>query len=267
MSTNPIITASTITSLLSAKHSDDLFIPECKTGSTYIGSHSRMDGLAIKKSYAKPLITAYEIKVSRSDFINDEKWTSYLDYCNSFYFVCPVGLISVSEVPEEAGLIYVSKTGTKLFNKKKAPYRKVDIPESLWRYILYSRTKIIREYDNDKEDRSKRIEDYLKQKDYYKSISYMMSTKIRQKINEVEKENKDLKIENKVLQEFKETLNTIGISLQDLKYRGTWNLENKIKEILSVVPQDLMKTLDKSILALTQTRDNLEKIKANEFLS
>lgn len=58
----------------------------------------------------------YEIKISRSDFLNDFKKKRYgVDKhqnikegkrCNRFYFVVPEGLIKATEVPPHCGLIY-----------------------------------------------------------------------------------------------------------------------------------------------------------------
>jgi len=33
-----------------------------------------------------PACTGYDIKISRSDFLGDEKWTGYLPLCNLLYF-------------------------------------------------------------------------------------------------------------------------------------------------------------------------------------
>lgn len=66
------------------------FVTECKTCSTYFPDPQGLlifDGLAITKSYTKPCIIGYEIKVSRSDFLGDNKWHLYLQYCNEFFFV------------------------------------------------------------------------------------------------------------------------------------------------------------------------------------
>lgn len=52
------------------------FITECKTCSTYFPDPQwllKFDGLAITKSYTKPNIIGYEIKVSRNDFLQDNK--------------------------------------------------------------------------------------------------------------------------------------------------------------------------------------------------
>lgn len=77
----------------------------------------------------------FEIKVSRSDFMNEikkpEKKTTSLSLVNEFYFVTPKGLLKSEEIPEECGLIEVSPRDKKigvvvpyLFKTiVKAPYR------------------------------------------------------------------------------------------------------------------------------------------------
>lgn len=72
---------------------------------------------------------AYEIKVSRSDFLheikNPENREQALNLSNSFYFVTPKGLVEPSEIPEECGLMEVDED----FNficKVKAPFRETD---------------------------------------------------------------------------------------------------------------------------------------------
>ena len=58
--------------MLEIRHSEDIYVPECKSGQSW-GNDTcyRLDEWAMKKSYSKPLITGYEIKVSRNDFMND----------------------------------------------------------------------------------------------------------------------------------------------------------------------------------------------------
>ena len=135
-------TANQIQSLLARKHSEDIFVSECKDGPTVATNHLRMDAWTMKRSWTNPLSIAYEIKVSRQDFLNDHKWHNYLNYCNEFYFVCPSGLIDKSELPDEVGLIYVAKTGTRLFKKKPAHRRIIELPESLLKYILICRAEV-----------------------------------------------------------------------------------------------------------------------------
>lgn len=54
----------------------------------------------------------YEFKVTRQDFLKDiqnGKWLKYLDYCHTFTWVCPEGLISPEEIISPAGLLWIKK--------------------------------------------------------------------------------------------------------------------------------------------------------------
>lgn len=68
---------------------------------------------------------AYEIKLTHSDFLNELKNPSkrkpFVDISNEFYFVAPVGIIPESEVPEECGLIEVTKSSLRV--KRRAQQR------------------------------------------------------------------------------------------------------------------------------------------------
>ena len=142
----PKIIAPMILDLLAAKHRGDVFVAECKTGPTTTANahHLRMDAWVMRRSWAHPDTTGYEIKVSRGDFLRDDKWPAYLKYCNRFYFVCPPNMIAVNEVPAGCGLMWASKNAAMLYTKIKAPRREVEIPENLWRYVLMCRASIQR---------------------------------------------------------------------------------------------------------------------------
>lgn len=57
----------------------------------------------------KQYVRIFEIKVSRSDFTGDHKWQKYLEYCHTFSFVCPYGLIAKNEVAPGIGLLWIYK--------------------------------------------------------------------------------------------------------------------------------------------------------------
>ena len=125
------VTSTEIKKALAEYHPKDYFLTECKTCSTYFPDPQGMlkfDGLAMTRSYTSPCITGYEIKVSRSDFLGDNKWHLYLQYCNEFYFVVPVGLVAKDEIPENVGLIYYYPETGKLLKKRRAVYRKIEDP-------------------------------------------------------------------------------------------------------------------------------------------
>lgn len=136
------VTSTDIKKALAAYNQKDYFITECKTCSTYFPDPQGLlifDGLAIRRSYTGPCITGYEIKVSRSDFLQDAKWHLYLQYCNEFYFVVPNGLISKDEIPENVGLIYYYPESGTIKKKKKALYRDIEEPVGVYKYIIFSR--------------------------------------------------------------------------------------------------------------------------------
>lgn len=68
----------------------------------------RPDVYTIDKSYSKPMPTAYECKISRSDLRSDTtsgKWQSYLKFAGAVIFAVPDGLCSPAEIPVGCGLI------------------------------------------------------------------------------------------------------------------------------------------------------------------
>ena len=137
------ITEEEITRLLASKHWKDIFIAQCKTGATYVGSPRIIDAWVMPRSWVKPII-GYEIKISRADFQRDRKWRYYLQYCHLFYFVTPYGLIEPREIPEEAGLCYVTKNRQSIRTIKKAPFRWWHrIPMGVFQYVLMWRAKIV----------------------------------------------------------------------------------------------------------------------------
>jgi len=62
------MTAKDIIKILSHKHRDDVFVTECKNGPSNRG-YLRLDAWVMARSWARPKVTGYEVKVSRSDFL------------------------------------------------------------------------------------------------------------------------------------------------------------------------------------------------------
>jgi len=79
------------------------------------GCDGRVDVLAVRRSqFKQKQVRAYEIKVSRADFLADvgrQKWRKYLSVCHQVYFAAPAGIIRKEEVPHGAGLIVLGVKG------------------------------------------------------------------------------------------------------------------------------------------------------------
>lgn len=256
------LSASEILNLLAIRHSGDVFVPECKDGPSYGGGHVRLDGWAMKRSWANPLVVGYEIKVSRSDFLKDDKWPAYLPMCNQLYFVCPTGLIQPPEVPAEVGLLWASKNGTRLYTKAKAAHREVTIPETVWRYVLMCRAKITREHHTG--NRREYWEEWLKQKRVDLDFGYRVGKAIRQR---VEEEVVEARHENERLEKLMKHYDDIRALLKELdldpncQWRSsTFNVEKKIEQARRLLPDGLLRDLENVAAAAARAKDSLAKL-------
>lgn len=54
-------------------------------------------------------VRGFEVKVSRSDFLSDEKWQLYTAFTSDLSIACPAGLIQPEEVPDPFGLLWCTK--------------------------------------------------------------------------------------------------------------------------------------------------------------
>ena len=202
--------------MLEARHSNDVFVSECKDGPTQTAGarHVRLDAWVMPRSWAHPATTGYEIKTTRADFLRDEKWEKYLSLCHKFYFVAPHGIIDPAELPKEVGLLVCSRNGTKLFQKKRAVARDVTIPEELFRYVLMCRTQVLRP-GRWNGSRTEDWRGYLHGRDDRKLLGQAASRKIAtivsDQVTAVAKENHRLKEENEFLAEAKKVLDAMGI--------------------------------------------------------
>lgn len=175
---------------LSKRHTNDFFITECKNGPTWFGEHSRMDVVAISKSWEHPCVTVYEVKVSRQDFLRDDKWPGYLNYSNRFLFACPSGLIQPEEITDpRVGLVWVNEKGN-CITKKQVMARAVDIPADFFKYILYSRI------DSDRtpfySDREEYMKDYLEHKKSASVLAHQVESELVKRVAELEEQIGDL---------------------------------------------------------------------------
>jgi len=224
----PQITSQHVKQLLAARHPEDVFLTECRIPLEAYVAEGYMDAWAMKKSWRHPLATGYEIKVSRSDFLNDKKWVSYLAYCNEFYFVSPKGVIQVAEVPETAGLIWVTDTGNKLYTKKKAPYREINIDDlsKVYKSILMNRVNITSGSTIGGILRAHLVEHWekmLREKEERRIYGDRLRGRIRRmyedKIKLVEDENRNLKHEIESLGDIRERLRVAGVNVNSWKSR------------------------------------------------
>jgi hypothetical protein len=135
-----------ITELLRIRHAPPEWATfmEITTGTGTAGFNRRIDVYTFNIWPSKKYVRiAYEIKVTRANFnqelLQPEKRDPAEQLANECYFVMPVGLVKVDEVPEKWGLLELTKGG--LRKKKNAMYRDIDEPP-IWFTAALARRSI-----------------------------------------------------------------------------------------------------------------------------
>lgn len=220
---------------LSLQHAraGDAFFTQAKNGSTWVSEGLLiLDAVAIKKSWTKPCITGYEIKVDRGDFLRDEKWIYYREYCHRMYLVCPTGLIQPEELPADTGLKWYNPEKETFYTKKKAIFRDIELPVGLLYYLVISR--LDQERHPFFSDTRERLEAWLENKCQTRSLGKVVQGALFQRLldmeDRLEKTETFTKRAEKAVDQNKALLNVLeefGI--------GTWyQPEENLRKALSV---------------------------------
>lgn len=255
------LTAKQVVGLLAARHTKDVFVAECKVGPTHAvgGRVPRLDAWAMPRSWSKPSVHGYEVKVARQDFLRDEKWAEYMTYCNCMWFVAPKSLIQLEELPPEVGLLEVSKNGKRLFTRRKAVERDVEIPEDLWRYVLMCRA-VISERDIDLERSSTAYwERWLRERKRKNELGYEVRGKIRDIANRLQVENDRLTRENEVFADVRKILDAAGIDSVDRWYTRN-EVQRKIDDQQAGYRRDLKRALFEATRAIQNLEEEIEAV-------
>lgn len=255
------MSAEAIARMLARKHSEDIFVAECKNGPTHIANDMRrLDGWALKKTWQPVTMIGYEIKVSRSDFTSDTKWLSYLPLCHQFYWVCPSGLIKKEEVSNDAGLIWVTKTGTRLFTKVKAPYRRIEIPWELLVYVLMSRATI--DVPSSGSGSSEYWRRWLESRERDRSLGWSVGKKIQELWHEVNEKNRDLGGENAALGEIKNRMMELGFDPE--RRVNSWEVRSALDKLSGAIPRDLANKLRHAATSASKAAEAIEDLEASK---
>jgi len=261
------INASEIMALLNAKHSKDVIIPECKNGETW-GARDllKMDAWVLKRSYSPLTTIGYEIKCSRQDFEQDQKWTGYLDLCHEFYFVCPAGLIRTTDLPNRVGIIWASKD--KLHTKRKAQKVEPDI-EKLSRLLIYvvmARSKIVapnrnEEPEQEPKSRLQSLRETVEKANERKELAYFIKGHVRQIYEQTREIDFNLRPREENVKRFEKQLAELGIVWDSNAYHWQDNMrvENEIKLLKNQISFRTLEGMKRLAHTLTDVVEEIEK--------
>ncbi len=255
-----------IEKLLAEKHDKDLFVGECLMGQH--GSR-RLDAWVLKRTWSPLTTIGYEIKVSRSDFLRDDKWPAYLKACNQLYFVCPNGLIQPEELPDTVGLMWVSKNGTRLYTKRKAPRREITMPPDLLVHVLMCRSVIVGDMyqANDKavDNRQRNVERWAKwlaDKRNANVIGNSVKGEIRERWRRVNDENDRLRRRHKEYDEIRQRITELGLDPEQRV--GVWEIGSKIDELRGAIPRWFPEHARRLAETCKKMADEVEKLRKDE---
>lgn len=135
--------------LLQIRHKENdgwLFFNELRNRRGYKGPIRTIDCFAFNMwASKKHWRVAYELKTSHADFLNElkqpAKRDAFYQYSNEFYFVAPVGIIPVSELPEGCGLMELNKKSLRI--KQHAMQRECeDLPMDITAAMVANKSDV-----------------------------------------------------------------------------------------------------------------------------
>lgn len=256
------VTAQTLVAALERRHAKDIFVSECKNGPTHSTSHRRMDGWALLKTWSPVTAIGYEVKVSRSDWLRDEKIASYLPLCHLLYIVAPKGIVKLEELPPNVGLLEPVGDGTRLVARRKAARREVELPSDLFVYVLMSRTKITRDTNFPEDNRAYRtnvLEEWLADRAYRDRLAVYVSDKIRKKFDDQQRLLEKLDDRARSLESVKARIEELGFDTA--KPVRDWEVRHKIEQVAAKVSPALLHHLQEIERGAAVLRKELEGIR------
>lgn len=228
---------------IAKRHKDDAFYLEVKNGPTWFSDHLlRLDAIAFKRSWKKPCVTGYEVKVNRQDFLRDDKWPGYRQYCHRFYFACPAGLIKPEELPEDVGLIYYNPEKDCISTKRTALFRDAEIPWEMLYYLVTSRDEAQKHpfFSSTREF----FEAWIVDKEEKRRLGYMVQNKMAKIIDELSEQLNETKAELERAKKDCENLKQIKRVLHQYGINTYWDVAGNIQKALQQkIPPALAESL------------------------
>ena len=182
-----------IHTLLRERHYGQAYFEEVLMGPS--GSR-RLDAWVVLPTWSPMTTVGYEVKVTRSDFLRDHKWSEYLPICNRFSFVCPRGIIEPGELPGGVGLIWTTKSGGRLLTKRKAARREVDPSKVVKALTSVLITKVFPMNVHESLDRATRVagwRKWIQESEESKEVGRYLAHQMGAEYRKVRAENAELR--------------------------------------------------------------------------
>lgn len=221
------MTSGELVTLLEQRHAHDLFVPQCKNGATSArrasdGPLRTLDAWAMPRTWSPITFIGYEIKVSRSDWLRDQKFADYFPLCHLLSVVAPRGVVELEELPKGVGLLEPigAGAGQRLITRRKPARRAIETPVDLLCYVLMTRVKVRRnsrdwsglndDLDN-KAGRALRMKAWAEEAELFNEVDRLVKARIVKRLRAAEDRMREAERKAEGLQHAADVLRELGI--------------------------------------------------------
>jgi hypothetical protein len=249
---------SRIHALLARRHSDAIYVPECKMGQA--GTRT-LDAWVLLPTWSPLTSIGYEIKVSRSDWTRDQKFMEYRPVCHLLMIAAEPGVVKLSELPEGVGLLEAAGKGdgSRLMMRVKPARVEPDhrALSNLMAHVLMWRSRV--QHRNDRtetrEDRAARWQRWLDDKVVWREIGYHTGRKMRDQIDNANAAKSDAERRAASLEEAVIVLRELGVT----ELAGASSVRYQIERVMRDQSPEAIKTVDAAIAALSRFKGSIER--------
>ncbi|MBT1162117.1 hypothetical protein [Bifidobacterium sp. SO1] len=188
MPTKPKVTAVDIEAALADRYrrTGSGFLPQIEVDDPH--GLLRLDGVGLEWSYRRMWISGFEIKVSRSDFLRDAKYTLYRNYVDDMTLVCPARMIDRDELPDGIGLLWYdphAKPGRPRLRYRRKPEPSNGDTRQVEQQLLRRLTRA--DVPAGRYGRYESARQYVEEKTALKNIGEALGSKMARRITELER--------------------------------------------------------------------------------
>lgn len=244
-----------LTGLLEERHAKDVFVPECKMGEA--GSRT-LDGWALLPTWSPLTSIGYEIKVSRSDWLQDQKFEEYRSACHLFFVVAPKGVVQSGELPTGVGLIEPvgEGSGRRLLMRAKASRQEPDKAKlvRVMAHVLMWRKDQRSGFAQSREQRASFWKKWVDERQDFATIGRSVKGRMRTILAEAIKERQAAEFRAKQLEDADAVLRELGVT----PGWDRWSTRRHVEEALRTEADATMAAIDDAVAKIEALRRRIE---------
>jgi len=217
-----------------------------------------LDGWALLPTWSPLTTIGYEIKVSRSDWLQDQKYEDYRTGCHLFYVVAPKGIVQKAELPNGVGLIEpIGKgDGERLVMRVKGVRQQPDpsVLVHLMAHVLMWRKDDREKGAQTREQRAAFWQKWVEEKQQFHAIGRSVKGRMRTILRDALDDRARADARAKELEGVQAILDELGVKPNF----NIWSTRRQIESALNGVAKETIMDLTGTIERLVSLRGRLQ---------